>query len=342
MKRQIAIVFVLIVILFAVFLIINKQIVGEQKILREKVSQENNKTPQDPAKAGPTGQAIKPAFVPSDSGLRRGKQENKSAENTKEEEEENVKAKNIQYPNIPISNIKNEDTVKNSGNIKNKQNRKDYYFVTKVVDGDTIDVRMGTTTERVRLIGINTPEVVDPRKPVECFGREASAKAHELLDKQKVYLEPDETQDNRDKYGRLLRYVWREDGLFYNLEIIKQGYAYEYTYFIPYKYQAEFKAAQNYARDHKLGLWHACACRADNACAAKNNLNASASTTNTLPPNPNCNIKGNINSKGEKIYHLPGCEYYSKTVISLDQGERWFCNEAEAQTAGWRKALNCK
>ena len=227
----------------------------------------------------------------------------------------------------------------NEGNLKNEKNstdKKQYFLVTKVVDGDTIDVLTGTTTERVRLIGINTPETVDPRKPVECFGREASQKAHEFLENQKVYLEPDETQDERDKYGRLLRYAWRADGVFYNREIIQQGYAYEYTYFIPYKYQAEFRQAQSYARENKLGLW------ADNACAAANNLNASSSTASALPSNPNCDIKGNIASDGEKIYHLPSCDYYAKTMINLGQGELYFCSEEGAVAAGWRKAQNCE
>jgi len=293
--------------LLTIIFVANKQTAKNKEVLGEKLNQESIKTL---------------------------KQENKKVENI--EEGDNVKAKNIQYPNIPISNIKNEDVIESSVNIKNLKEDRKYYLVTKVVDGDTIDVLTETTTERVRLIGINTPEVVDPRKPVECFGREASAKAHELLENKKVYLAADETQDNRDKYKRLLRYAFREDGLFYNLEIIKQGYAYEYTYQIPYQYQTEFKAAQILARENKLGFW------ADDACAAKNSLNTSVSTTTISPPGSNCNIKGNINSKGEKIYHLPACEYYAKTVINLNQGEKYFCSESEAQAAGWRKAQNCQ
>ncbi|MFA4818176.1 MAG: thermonuclease family protein [Parcubacteria group bacterium] len=138
---------------------------------------------------------------------------------------------------------------------------KKYYKVVNVVDGDTIDVQLDGQTERLRLLGINTPEVVDPRKPVECFGREASAKAHELLDGQEVELEADPSQINRDKYSRLLRYARTKEGLFYNLEIIKLGYAYEYTYDLPYKYQTEFKAAQKEAQNKKAGLWADGACR---------------------------------------------------------------------------------
>ncbi|MCX6796553.1 MAG: thermonuclease family protein [Candidatus Falkowbacteria bacterium] len=203
-----------------------------------------------------------------------------------------------------------------------------YFQVTRVVDGDTIDVNLDNKIERIRLIGINTPEVVDPRRPVECFGQEASANAKKILSGQKIRIEADSSQDDRDKYGRLLRYVWRADGLFYNLEAIKQGYAYEYTYNLPYQYQAEFKAAQKFAEENQLGLW------AESACADHTKI--ASSTTNG-----NCSIKGNISSRGEKIYHLPNCPYYQQTVIDASKGEKWFCSEAEAIQAGWRKANNC-
>ena len=146
--------------------------------------------------------------------------------------------------------------------VKNEEIK--YFKVIKVVDGDTIAVDIDGVSETIRLIGINTPETVDPRKPVECFGVEASNKAKELLSGKLVALEKDISQDERDKYGRLLRYVRIKDGLFYNLEIIKQGYAYEYTYNTPYKYQGEFNEAENNARTKKLGLW------ADGACGEKN------------------------------------------------------------------------
>ena len=83
------------------------------------------------------------------------------------------------------------------------------FDVESVVDGDTIKVSMNGKVETLRLIGIDTPETKDPRKPVQCFGAEASRKATELLAGQKVRLEADASQGERDKYGRLLRYVWR-------------------------------------------------------------------------------------------------------------------------------------
>ncbi len=129
------------------------------------------------------------------------------------------------------------------------------YAVVKVVDGDTLHIDVDGKKETVRLIGINTPETVDPRRPVECFGKEASNKAKELLTGREVRIETEASQGERDKYGRLLGYIYRDDGLFFNKYMIEEGYAYEYTYRLPYKYQAEFKSAQKSAEALKKGLW---------------------------------------------------------------------------------------
>ena len=210
----------------------------------------------------------------------------------------------------------------------------DLFLVSTVVDGDTIKVNINGTVETLRLIGIDTPETVDPRKPVQCFGREASNKAKELLTGKNVRLEADPTQGERDSYNRLLRYVFFSDGESFNKLMISQGYAHEYTHNLPYKYQAEFNEAEKYARENKLGLW------ADDTCAG---LSTSTSTdlnaVADLSAPAGCMIKGNIST--EKIYHLPGCGSYDKTVIDESKGERWFCSEKEAIVAGWRKAKNC-
>ncbi len=132
--------------------------------------------------------------------------------------------------------------------------------VVNVVDGDTVDVRINGQVERVRLIGIDTPESVDPRQPVECFGREASARAAELLAGQTVFLEADGSQADRDRFGRLLRYLWLPDGRMANYELIDQGYAFEYTFAVPYRYQAPFKAAEARARAEGRGLWSPATC----------------------------------------------------------------------------------
>ena len=144
-----------------------------------------------------------------------------------------------------------------------------YYAVVNVVDGDTFKVLMGNVTETVRLIGIDTPETKDPRKPVQCFGKEASAKAHSILDGQSVRLEADPSQDDRDKYGRLLRYAYLPDSTFFNKMMIEEGYAHEYTYDIPYQFQAEFKEAETAARTQNLGLWAANTCNGNTKQAAR-------------------------------------------------------------------------
>jgi micrococcal nuclease len=139
--------------------------------------------------------------------------------------------------------------------------------VARVVDGDTVDVTLDGQTLRVRLIGIDTPEVVDPRRPVECFGREASDRAHELLDGQAVFLEDDPSQGDADRYGRALRYLWLPDGRLFNLEMVAQGYAFEYTYDQPYAYQAQLRQAQRDAREQGRGLWAPGACNGEHRSA---------------------------------------------------------------------------
>lgn len=128
----------------------------------------------------------------------------------------------------------------------------------RVIDGDTIVVRIGGSTETLRIIGINTPETVDPRRGVECYGREASAFAASFFapNLDDLILERDPTQGNRDKYGRLLRYVFTEAGTRdYGATAIRLGYAYEYTYQLPYKYRDIYRSAQREAQSSERGLW---------------------------------------------------------------------------------------
>ena len=149
----------------------------------------------------------------------------------------------------PISEDPNDDEIES----------RDGYEVIKVVDGDTMDVNIDGKIERLRLIGIDTPETVDPRKDVQCFGIEASNKAKELLVGKFVTLESDDTQSVRDKYKRLLVYVF-VDGINFNKFMIQEGYAYEYTYDSVYKYQSEFKEAQLSAQSSNKGLWNPSTC----------------------------------------------------------------------------------
>lgn len=131
---------------------------------------------------------------------------------------------------------------------------RDLFLVTKVVDGDTVEVEIDGKLEKLRLIGVDTPETVDPRKKVQCYGKEASEFTKATLLGKSVRLERDQSQDERDKYGRMLVYLWLDDSLF-NERLIAEGYAHEYTYQKPYYYQERFKTAQNLARENLLGLW---------------------------------------------------------------------------------------
>src|SRR5690606_35315091 len=133
------------------------------------------------------------------------------------------------------------------------------YPVVRVIDGDTIVIDKDGMDETVRFIGIDTPETVHPSKLVQCFGQEASRVTKEWLEGRSVSLEIDPVEGERDKYRRLLGYVYRDDGLFVNLELIRQGYAYEYTYNLPYRYQAEFHNAEIEARAEEAGLWSSAA-----------------------------------------------------------------------------------
>ncbi len=131
----------------------------------------------------------------------------------------------------------------------------DYYKVVKVVDGDTLVVERNGREDKVRLIGVDTPELKHPRKEVECFAIEASKKAKDLLLGKRVKLADDPSQYDKDRYGRLLRYVYLPDGIFVNELLIKEGYAYEYTYQTKYAFQEEFKQAEEQAKDGRIGLW---------------------------------------------------------------------------------------
>lgn len=130
--------------------------------------------------------------------------------------------------------------------------------LVRVVDGDTIQVDLTGRTEKVRLIGIDTPETVKPNSPVECFGPEASAFTKSLLPEgTPLLLERD--VEARDDYDRLLAYVYRaDDGLFVNLEIVARGYANLLTFPPNTAHVDDFVAAARAAEAGDLGLWGGC------------------------------------------------------------------------------------
>jgi len=129
------------------------------------------------------------------------------------------------------------------------------YRVVEVIDGDTIKVDIGEKIETIRLIGMDTPEIAGPHNPQDdYFGPEAARYTKQLLENQSVYLIPDPMQSNRDKYNRLLRYVFLEDGTLVNAKLVAEGYAYNYIY-EPFQFMKQFDYLEKQAKENQLGLW---------------------------------------------------------------------------------------
>lgn len=136
-------------------------------------------------------------------------------------------------------------------------------LVVRDVDGDTIVVKLdGSNDEvKIRLLGVDTPESVDPRKTVQCFGKEASKHTKELLEGKRIRLEEDPQADNVDKYGRLLRNVVMEDGTDFNASLVRDGFAHAYLSFpLDKKRKAQLAALETEAKEAERGLWNPQTC----------------------------------------------------------------------------------
>ncbi len=131
------------------------------------------------------------------------------------------------------------------------------YSISRFVDGDTIVVNMNGTKETLRFIGVDTPETHKPNTPVQCYGLAASAFTKNIIGTNSVRLELDPQSSNRDKYNRLLRYVYLPDGRLVNKLLIEGGYGFYYPYF-PFTKSDEFSAAQDQAKSASRGLWGNC------------------------------------------------------------------------------------
>lgn len=131
------------------------------------------------------------------------------------------------------------------------------YTVSRFIDGDTIVVGMNGHDEKVRFIGIDTPETHKPNTPVQCYGPAAAAYTKNTIGNHKVRLASDPLSTDRDRYQRLLRYVYLDDGTLVNEKLVLNGYAFYYPYF-PFTKSVEFKAAQVKARSEARGLWVNC------------------------------------------------------------------------------------
>jgi len=138
-------------------------------------------------------------------------------------------------------------------------NQPGQYPVVHYTDGDTITVNMNGTDETIRLVGVDTPETHDPRKPVQCYGPAAAAFTKNTLSAQgsKVRLAADGLSSNRDRYNRLLRYVYLPDGTLFNQKLIEEGYGFYYPYF-PFTKSDDFAAAEKRAMVANRGLWGNC------------------------------------------------------------------------------------
>ena len=128
-------------------------------------------------------------------------------------------------------------------------------YVSRVVDGDTVEVQIGDREEDVRYIGVDTPETVKPEEPVQCFGPQASDFNHRLVEQKWVRLVFDE--ERRDVYGRLLAYVYLE-GRFVNAELVRRGLARTLTIPPNDRFAGRFKRLQDAAARAGRGLWGSC------------------------------------------------------------------------------------
>ncbi len=144
------------------------------------------------------------------------------------------------------------------------------YSIDHFVDGDTIAVNMNGAVETVRMIGVDTPETHRPNTPVQCYGPEAADYTKRVIGSGKVRLEADPLDTNRDRYGRLLRYVYLSDGSLLEAKLIAEGYGFAYTLF-PFEKKAEFSTYEDQAQAAHKGLWSACQVQTDTSGAHHTN-----------------------------------------------------------------------
>ncbi len=180
------------------------------------------------------------------------------------------------------------------------------YKVIRIIDGDTVVLSMDGKETKVRLIGVDTPETAHPNKPVERYGKEASQFIKNLLRGESVYVEYESGASNLDKYGRLLAYLYRApDGLFINLEIIRQGYGHAYTQY-PFQYMELFRSYERKAAQAKKGLWA--------PQKSQSPRTEVPGKTQTSPEKRGITVY--ITRTGSK-YHQAGCRYLSRSMIPI-------------------------
>jgi micrococcal nuclease len=201
---------------------------------------------------------------------------------------------------LSLNNSVNNTTTSTQNILENKEEE---FLVTRVIDGDTIEIEGG---KRVRYIGIDTPETVDPNRPVGCYGKEASIKNTELVLNKRVKLVKDVSET--DKYGRLLRYVFVGD-TFVNDYLVKEGYAKASTYAPDVKYSDQFSKSEKDSRESLKGLW-------GDICNSKPNTQSpQIISTSSLITTSNTEYSSSevVKKSSTGICHAPGTTYYVKT-----------------------------
>ncbi len=210
--------------------------------------------------------------------------------------------------------------------------------VVSVTDGDTIKVRINGQVEAVRFLLVDTPETNHPRLGEQPFGQEAKTFTKQLLEGKTIQLEKDVS--DRDKYGRLLYYLY-VDGKSVQEELLRNGLArVAYVYAPNTKYVDQYYAIQKEAQQQGVGIWSVENYAQEDGFHEEiiEGKQAETSTPNqsTQQPSGDCTIKGNISSNGDKIYHMPGQQFYDVTKIDTSKGEKYFCSKEEAEQAGFR------
>jgi endonuclease YncB( thermonuclease family) len=205
--------------------------------------------------------------------------------------------------------------------------------VASVIDGDTIEIH----GQRIRLYGIDAPEASQPcdldGKPWRCGQASANALV-EHIGRRPVTCAP----RDRDRYGRLVA-ACSVGGASISAWMVREGWAVAYR-----RYSQDFVADEAAAHAAKRGIWRSSFIvpwewRAQRRAGGGGEARPVSSPSQPSEPHRSgCDIKGNINSKGEHIYHMPGGRSYANTLIDPARGERWFCSEVEARAAGWRPA----
>ena len=209
--------------------------------------------------------------------------------------------------------------------------------VVRVADGDTLTVQFDDGEEEtIRFLDVDTPETVHPTRPEECYGAQASDFTKTLMG-QRVRVE----EEGRDRYGRLLAYVWvgaDEGGQLWNVRLLEEGLAVYNDYGNPGQYADTTRAAAEQAMLAGVGLWSACEIGERPTPVPMQSVGAGCPQGCVNQPDPSCSIKGNVNtSRDTKIYHVEGSSSsYGRVKMKEEEGDLWFCTKDEAEANGFR------